>query len=275
MTTFAAYEKSTAYIRSKIGAWKPKVLLILGSGLGSMAQIVKHPLQIAYGEIPGFQTSTAPSHAGQFVFGELENVNVAVMQGRLHHYEGYSFEEVAFPIRTAKLLGADTMIITNAAGGVNRSFSVGDMMLITDHINFSGYSPLCGPNLAEFGVRFPDMTFAYTPKLQDIARQAAKQTGCDLKEGVYYYMPGPSYETPAEIRAIAKLGGDAVGMSTVSEVIAARHAGMDVLGFSLISNMAAGILPQPLTEEEVILAGEKAKEKFSTLILECLNKLNV
>jgi len=273
MYTYVDYQKSADYIKSRIGDFSPAVLMILGSGLGAMADLVADPVIISYRDIPGFCASTAPSHKGQFVFGRLGGQNVAVMQGRLHHYEGYGFDEVTFPVRVAALLGIKTMIITNAAGGVNRSFSVGDIMLITDHINFPGKSPLFGPNISEFGVRFPDMSTAYTPALRAIAHASAQETGCNLQEGVYYYMTGPSYETPAEIRAISALGGDAVGMSTVAEVITARHAGMDILGFSLISNMAAGILPQPLSEEEVIEAGEKARERLSALIIKCLEKL--
>ncbi len=271
MFEFSDYKKSADYIRSKLGSFEPKILMILGSGLGGLADLVCDAVSIPYGDIPGFQTSTAPSHAGRFVFGKIGNKSVAVMQGRLHHYEGYDFDTVAYPVRVARLLGAEKMIITNAAGGVNRSFSVGDIMVIRDHINFSGNSPLFGANLSEFGVRFPDMTFAYTPKLRELAHKAAEELGFSLCEGVYYYSTGPSYETPAEIKAISVLGGDAVGMSTVSEVLTARHAGMEILGFSLISNMAAGILQQQLTEEEVIEAGENAREKFSALLVKCLD----
>ncbi len=273
MYNYSDYKESADYIRGRIGSFVPKILMILGSGLGGLADLVENAVSIPYGEIPGFCTSTAPSHAGRFVFGTIAGQPVAVMQGRLHHYEGYDFDAVSYPVRVARLLGATKMIITNAAGGVNRSFSVGDIMVICDHINFSGNSPLFGANIPEFGVRFPDMSFAYTPKLRELAHKSADEIGLNLREGVYFYSTGPSYETPSEIRAIGVLGGDAVGMSTVSEVLTARHAGMEILGFSLISNMAAGILPQPLTEEEVIEAGENAREKFSALIIKCLSNM--
>jgi purine-nucleoside phosphorylase len=195
------------------------------------------------------------------------------MQGRLHAYEGYSFEEVCFPLRVLRLLGCDKLIITNASGGVNLSFRVGDICLLTDHMKFFMDSPLRGQNLPEFGTRFPDSTHLYTPRLQDVARQVAKDQGLSLVEGVYMYFPGPSYETPAEIRAIRTLGADLVGMSTVPEVIAAGHAGMEVLGFSLVSNAAAGITGAALSEQEVLDAAEAAKERFSRLICGCVEQL--
>lgn len=248
--------------------------MILGSGLGDMADLAEHPMVIPYGEIPGFSVSTAPGHKGQLVFGTLAGKNVAVMQGRLHAYEGYSFEEVCFPLRVLRLLGCDKLVITNACGGVNLSLRVGDICLITDHIKFFMDSPLRGKNLDEFGTRFPDATHLYTPRLQDVARSVAKAQGLDLKEGVYMYFPGPSYETPAEIRAIRTLGADLVGMSTVPEVLAAGHAGMEVLGFSLVSNAAAGIVEgATLSEQEVLDAAAAAKERFSQLICDCVENM--
>lgn len=248
--------------------------MILGSGLGDMADLAENPIVIPYKEIPGFSVSTAPGHKGQLVFGTLAGKNVAVMQGRLHAYEGYTFEEVCFPLRVLRLLGCDKLVITNACGGVNLDLRVGDICLITDHIKFFMDSPLRGKNLDEFGTRFPDATHLYTPRLQEVARNVARAQGMDLKEGVYMYFPGPSYETPAEIRAIRVLGADLVGMSTVPEVLAAGHAGMEVLGFSLVSNAAAGIVEgATLSEQEVLDAAAAAKERFSQLICDCVEAM--
>jgi len=271
--TFADYQKAADTIAPLLGAFRPEVAMVLGSGLGSMAALAADPIVIPYRDIPGFEVSTAPGHAGQLVFGTLSGRRVAIMQGRLHAYEGYSFEEVCFPLRVLKLLGCTTLVITNACGGVNFDFQVGDICLITDHMKFFMDSPLRGQNLPEFGPRFPDATHLYTPRLQQIAREAAADLGTKLVEGVYMYFPGPSYETPAEIRAIRTLGADLVGMSTVPEVLAAGHAGMDVLGFSLVSNAAAGITGQALSEQEVLDAAEAAKERFSALIARCVERM--
>lgn len=271
--TFAQYQESADYLRGKIGAFRPKVAMILGSGLGYMGDEVEHPIAVPYGDIPHFRVSTAPGHKGQLVFGVLEGQNVAVMQGRMHHYEGYSYQEVAYAVRVLRLLGADTLIVTNAAGCINLNWKAGDLMLISDHIKFFLESPLRGENLPEFGVRFPDSSRLYTPALRQMAREAAKELSLELKEGVYMYFPGPQYETPAEIRAARVLGADAAGMSTVPEVITAGHCGMQVLGFTLLSNMAAGILDQPLTEQEVLEAGVACRVKFSALVRACLRKL--
>ena len=271
--TFAQYQQSADYIRGKIGSFTPKVAMILGSGLGYMGDIVENPIAVPYGEIPHFKASTAPGHKGRLVFGTLEGQPVAVMQGRMHHYEGYSYEEVAYAVRVLKLLGCDTLIVTNAAGCVNTSWKAGDLMLITDQIKIFMESPLRGENLPEFGVRFPDSSHLYTPALQDVAQKAAGELGIALKEGVYMYFPGPQYETPAEVRFARIAGADAVGMSTAPEVIVAGHCGMEVLGFTLLSNMAAGILNQPLSEEEVLEAAESCKDKFSRLVLACLKKI--
>lgn len=271
--TFAQYQESADYLRTQIGPFTPKVLLILGSGLGYLANQVSHPITVPYGQIPHFMTSTAPGHAGQLVFGQLEGQNVAMMQGRFHHYEGYSFEEVTFAVRVLRLLGADTLFVTNAAGCVNESWHAGELMVIDDHIKLILDSPLCGPNLKEFGPRFPDSTYNYTPALRQLAHQVAEEQQVAVRHGVYMYMPGPQYESPAEIRAARILGADAVGMSTVPEVIVARHCGMQVLGVTMLTNMAAGILDQPLTEEEVLIAAEAGKAQFSALIRGCLKKL--
>ena len=271
--TFAQYQQSADYIRGKIGSFTPKVAMILGSGLGYMGDIVENPIAVPYGEIPHFKASTAPGHKGRLVFGTLEGQPVAVMQGRMHHYEGYSYEEVAYAVRVLKLLGCSTLIVTNAAGCVNMNWKAGDLMLITDQIKIFMESPLRGENLPEFGVRFPDASHLYTPALQEVARSAARELRIDLKEGVYMYFPGPQYETPAEVRFARIAGADAVGMSTAPEVIVAGHCGMQVLGFTLLSNMAAGILNQPLSEEEVLEAAEACKDKFSRLVLACLKKI--
>lgn len=271
--TFAQYQESADYIKEKIGGFIPKVAMVLGSGLGFLGDVVEHPTAIPYGEIPHFKASTAPGHAGRLVFGTLAGRNVAVMQGRMHHYEGYDYDEVSYAVRVLRLLGCDTLIVTNAAGCVRTDWNAGDLMLITDHIKMFSESPLRGANLPEFGVRFPDASHLYTVRLQETARRAAAELNIPLREGVYFYCYGPQYETPAEIRAVRALGGDAVGMSTAPEAIVAGHCGMEVLGFTLLSNMAAGILDQPLSEQEVLDAAAAARDKFSRLVLACLEKL--
>ena len=270
---FVQYQESADFIRARLGGFVPKVAMVLGSGLGFLGDVVEDPIRVPYGEIPHFKVSTAPGHKGQLVFGNLRGQKVAVMQGRMHHYEGYSYEEVSYAVRVLRLLGCDTLIVTNAAGGVNLDFKAGDLMLITDQIKIFMESPLRGENLPEFGPRFPDSTHLYTPALQDLARKAAADLGIALKEGVYMYFPGPQYETPAEVRFARIAGADAVGMSTAPEVITAGHCGMQVLGFTLVSNLAAGILDQPLSEQEVLDAAEACKDKFSRLVLECLGRL--
>ena len=271
--TFEQYQQSADAIRAKIGDFQPKVAMILGSGLGFMGDVVENAIAVPYGEIPHFKASTAPGHKGQLVFGTLEGKPVAVMQGRMHHYEGYSYEEVAYAVRVLRLLGCDTLIVTNAAGCVNMDWKAGDLMLITDQIKIFMESPLRGENLPQFGVRFPDASHLYTPALREVARKAAGELGVELKEGVYMYFPGPQYETPAEVRFARIAGADAVGMSTAPEVIVAGHCGMQVLGFTLLSNMAAGILDQPLSEEEVLEAAAACRDKFSKLVLACLKQI--
>ena len=271
--TYAHYQESADFLRAKLGGFQPQVAMVLVSGLGYLGDVVENPIVVPYGDIPHFKHSTAPGHKGQLVFGTLAGKPVAVMQGRMHHYEGYSLQEVVYAIRVLRLLGCATLFVTNAAGGVNWKFKAGDLMLITDQIKLFLESPLRGENLPEFGPRFPDSSYLYTPALQDLARKQARKLDLDLKEGVYMYFPGPQYETPAEIRMARNLGADAVGMSTVPEVIVAGHCGMEVLGFTLVSNMAAGVLPQPLSEQEVLDAAEAAREKFSALVLACLEAL--
>lgn len=247
---------------------QPVIGLILGSGLGVLGDEVENALKIPYNEIPNFPVSTVEGHAGNLVFGLLNGIPVAVMQGRFHYYEGYSFEKVTFPIRVMKELGIKQLIVTNAAGGVNESFSPGDLMIISDHINNMGSNPLIGPNDSRLGVRFPDMSEAYSSEIRMIAKQIAVKLNIPIQEGVYVGNTGPTYETPAEVRMLRAIGGDAVGMSTVPEVIVARHAGMKVLGISCISNMAAGILDQPLNHEEVIETTEKVKFHFLQYVKE-------
>ena len=271
--TMEQYRESAQAIRARLGDFVPKVAMVLGSGLGFLGDEVETPIAVDYRDIPHFKASTAPGHKGRLVFGTLEGQKVAVMQGRMHHYEGYSYEEVSYAVRVLRLLGCDTLIVTNAAGCVRTDWQAGDLMLITDQIKMFSQSPLRGENLPEFGTRFPDMSHMYTPALQDIARQSAKELGLTLREGVYCYFPGPQFETPAEVRAVRVLGGDACGMSTAPEATAAVHAGMKLLGFTLLTNMAAGILDQPLSGEEVNAAAEAAKDTFSRLVLTCLSKM--
>ncbi len=271
--TMEQYRESAQAIRARLGDFVPQVAMILGSGLGYLGDEVEDAIPIDYRDIPHFKHSTAPGHKGRLVFGYLEGKAVAVMQGRMHHYEGYSYEEVAYAVRVLRLLGCATLIVTNAAGCVRTDWEAGELMLITDHIKMFSESPLRGENLPEFGVRFPDSSHLYTPRLQVLARETAGELDIPLREGVYFYCYGPQYETPAEIRAARILGGDAVGMSTAPEVIVAGHCGMEVLGFTLLSNMAAGILDQPLSEQEVLDAAAAAKERFSGLVRACLGKM--
>ena len=267
------YRQSADSLREKLGDLRPEILLILGSGLGALADEVSDPVTVSYGQVPHMKHSTAPDHKGRFVFGTLAGRKVAVMQGRLHAYEGWNFADVSYPVRVMRLLGVETLLVTNAAGAVNDSFDVGDIMLITDHIKLQAVSPLTGPNADSFGPRFPDMSHIYTPALQETARKAAHALGIGLREGVYMYFSGPQYETPAEIRAARILGADAVGMSTVPECIVAAHCGMRVVGFTLCTNMAAGVLDQPLSGDEVIAAGQAAGPRFAALVKRCLEEM--
>ena len=263
--------KAVEYIQSKISG-KYEIGIILGSGLGSLGEKIENPEYVDYADIPNFPVSTAPGHVGRFVFGKLNGKKVMCMQGRIHLYEGYPVESVVMPIRVMRKMGVEKLIVTNAAGGINESFAVGDIMLITDHINFTGRNCLMGENDADFGVRFPDMSFAYAPELREIALSCAKELNMNLQQGVYIGCIGPSYETPAEIRAFRVMGADTVGMSTVQEVIAANHCGMQVLGFSLVSNKAAGLSGERLTEEEVLTIGKQKSEEMQTLIMKILGE---
>jgi purine-nucleoside phosphorylase len=263
--TLKQVQEAAEALREKL-PFTPEVGLILGSGLGVMADTLDNPAVIRYGDIPHFPVSTVAGHAGELVAGEIEGKKAVIMKGRFHLYEGYDVKRVTLPIRVMRRLGVRTLVITNAAGGINESFEPGDLMLIRDHINFMFRNPLIGPNDEELGVRFPDMSEPYSARLRELARQAAQAQGISLREGVYLGLLGPSYETPAEIRMMRTLGADAVGMSTVPEVIAARHAGLEVLGISCISNMAAGILDQPLSHAEVMETAERVREKFVRLV---------
>jgi|SRR5579872_2147874 len=244
----------------------PRIAIVLGSGLGGLAEDADIDLVIPYAEIPGFPASTAPGHAGRLLIGSLEGQPVALLSGRAHLYEGYTPQDAVFAARLMCRLGAEALIVTNAAGGVNTSFHPGDLMLITDHINLTGRNPLVGPNDPALGVRFPDLSEAYDARLRALARRASAETGVPLVEGIYMGLLGPSYETPAEVRMVRLLGADAVGMSTVLEVIAARHCGLRVLGISCITNLAAGLSPHPLTEEGVIETANRVRKQFARLV---------
>ena len=244
----------------------PRVGIVLGSGLGAFGEKIKKVAELAYGDIPGFPVSTAPGHAGRFLFGYVEETPVAVMQGRVHMYEGYTGADVAMPARLLKLMGAEILFLTNASGGIRSDLDAGDLMMLTDHMGFFIPNPLIGPNIDELGVRFPDMSEVYDKSLRAVLRAAAEKNGIDLKEGVYVQYSGPSFETPADIRMLGRLGADAVGMSTVVEAMAARHCGLKVCAVSCIANKAAGISPTPLSGEEVIEAANAAAPRFQRLL---------
>ena len=265
MTVNEQYESCVAFVRARI-SFSPEIALVLGSGLGAFAEQLENPQVLRYSDIPGFPVSTVAGHAGCFVFGYLNGTAVAVMQGRVHMYEGYTPQEAVLPIRLLHALGADILFLTNAAGGIQAGMQAGDFMLITDQISSFVPSPLRGENLDSLGVRFPDMSEIYSKRLQKIIRKVAVNADIPLKEGVYLQTAGPAYESPAEIRMFRLLGADAVGMSTAIEAIAARHMGMEVCGVSCISNLAAGISPHPLTHEEVKAAGDKAAPQFAQLV---------
>ena len=266
-------QESVNYINSKLGDLKPKTGLILGSGLGVIGDEIQNPTIIPYNDIPGFLKSTVEGHKGQLIIGNLEGKTVLAMQGRFHFYEGYSIQEITLPVRVMKLLGIENLIITNAAGAVNKDFNPGDLMLISDHINFGFDNPLIGKNLDNFGPRFPDTSESYNKTLQDIATNSAKNLGVELKQGVYQFSSGPTYETPAETRVARSMGADVVGMSTVPEVLVAVHSGLKVLGISCVTNMAAGILDQPLDHQEVIETSALAREKFVSLIKKIISHI--
>ena len=265
-------EETVSYIQNKTGK-KPETAIVLGSGLGQLADKLEDAVVIPYEELPHWKASTAPGHNGRLLFGTLGGKEVVCMQGRLHYYEGYSMEDITYPVRVMAKLGVKNLLLSNAAGGINTDFAPGQLMLITDHINFLGRNPLMGPNEADFGVRFCDMSYAYHPELRRLALEAAEELGQNLAQGVYVATTGPSYETPAEIRMFRMWGASAVGMSTVPEVIVANHSGLRVMGISCITNMAAGVLDQPLTEEEVLETGAKSGAAFQALMTRIVEKL--
>lgn len=273
--TKCTYDRATEaaeFIKSKV-SFKPQMALILGSGLGDFADTLDGKVAIPYSDIPYFKKSTVQGHKGNLVFGKCKGVEVVAMQGRNHFYEGHKMEEIVFPIRVFKLIGITKIIVTNAAGGVNKMLEAGDLMLIKDHINYLGTNPLIGPNDERFGPRFPDMSDVYHKKFREIAAQTMKELKIPVKEGVYVAFTGPSYETPAEIQMAGRMGADAVGMSTVPEAIVANHMGIKVLGISCICNMAAGISLNPLSHKEVQEAADQVKTTFVSLLEKVIPKL--
>jgi purine-nucleoside phosphorylase len=276
VTADSVFEDATqaaGVIRARISA-APLVAVVLGSGLGSFAAAVQDPAVIPYSAIPNFPTSTVEGHSGRLVVGSVAGAPVAVMQGRVHGYEGYTPAEVTFPVRVLGRLGVKTIVFTNAAGGVRLDLEQGQLVLLSDQINFTGKNPLRGPNDSRLGPRFLDMTEAYSKQLRQMAKATASGQGFALAEGVYLCVPGPSFETPAEIRAFRTLGADLVGMSTVHEVIVARHMGIQVVGISCVTNMAAGILDQPLSHQEVVETGARVQERLTGLLCALLPQLH-
>ncbi len=269
MIEFEKAEKAAEYIKSRVSL-RPEIGLILGSGLGFLANNVENASVLEYSEIPNFPTSTVEGHEGKMVIGRLFGKNVLALKGRFHVYEGYPPSDVAFPIYVMKLLGVERLVITNSSGGINTDFKPGDVVLIRDVINFAFRNPLIGKNDERFGVRFPDMSQVFDKNWMEALKNKLKEQGKEIKEGVYIWTLGPSYETPAEIKAFAKLGADMVGMSTVPEVIACAHVGIKVLGLSCITNMAAGILDEPLKHEDVIRVANMVKDKFARIVREAL-----
>ena len=273
MTVQEQLDACFAFVKERI-SFQPEIALVLGSGLGGFAEKIDVKETLPYAEIPGFPVSTVAGHAGRFVFGYCDGVPVAVMQGRVHMYEGYTPQEAVLPIRLLHMLGAKVLFLTNAAGGIQPGMHAGEFMLITDQISSFVPSPLRGQNLDVLGVRFPDMSEVYSRRLNQIIRKIAVNAEIPLKEGVYIQTAGPAYESPAEIRMFRMLGADAVGMSTAIEAIAARHCGMEICGISCISNLAAGISPHPLTHEEVKEAGDKAAPQFEQLVRQALTEIH-
>lgn len=271
------YERAEHAARTIRARWneEARIAVVLGSGLGAFADELDEPVAISFEEIPGFAETTVEGHAGRVVGGKIEGVPVVVMQGRFHLYEGYSFEEATFPVRTLGVLGVRSLVLTNAAGGINPALKQGALMLISDHLNLMGANPLRGANDERFGSRFPDMSEVYDREYQEAVIEEARGMGLQLERGVYAALPGPSYETPAEIRMLRTLGADAVGMSTVPEAIIARHMGMRVLGISCITNMAAGISGQSINHAEVLETGERVRADFTELLRRVVSKLTV
>lgn len=274
MSLLTKIQNATDYIQEKIGDRSPTIGLILGSGLGVLADAIESPITIPYHEIPDFPQTHVKGHAGELVVGELKGKTVIVLKGRFHYYEGHSLQTISIPIRFFKKLGVEKMVITTATGGVNPdNVKTGDLMLITDHINFVYNNPLVGANLDEFGPRFPDTSMAYTPALCDKARAAAQKLNINLKEGTYLFTTGPSYETPAEVRMMQTLGADVAGMSTVPETLTAAHSGIQVVAITYIANLGAGLTNEVLTHDDVIATMSLVKDDFINLVNEIVAKL--
>ena len=270
--TFEYFQRSVDYIR-KIVPWTPEVALVLGSCLGPFADTIEDPVVIDYKDIPNFLISTVASHAGKLIFGKVAGRRIVCMSGRFHSYEGYDFEQLVIPVRVFKLLGVKAVILTNAAGAVNASYRPGDIMVVSDHIKMTGASPLRGKNVDEFGPRFFDVTHMYTPALRALALDCARECGVTVHEGVYMFFTGPQFETPAEIRAARILGADAVGMSTVTEALTAAHCSLPLLCLSVMTNMAAGVLDRPLTNEEVDETAKRISNEFSAYVTRIIDRI--
>jgi purine-nucleoside phosphorylase len=276
MASTSLYERAehaSRIIRSRISV-EPRIAVVLGSGLGGFADDFEEAVAIPYEDIPGFVRSTAQGHVGRLVIGKIDSIPVLAMQGRVHYYEGYSLEEVTFPVRTFGLLGIKTLILTNAAGGINVQLAQGALMVICDHLNLMGVNPLRGSNDERFGPRFPDMSAVYSHELQELVVEEARAINVEVRRGKYGALSGPSYETPAEITMLRELGADAVGMSTVPEAIVARHMGLEVLGISCITNMAAGISDEPISHEEVMATGDRVRATFTELLQRVISAIN-
>ena len=280
MSYFDQVSEAAAFLRGKFGAMKPRIAIVLGSGLGAVAEAITESVVVHYGQIPHFPLSTVEGHSGQIVAGLLGKTPVIVMQGRVHFYEGYTPDEVTFPLRVLGALGIQAVVLTNAAGGIAEGYRIGQLVTLSDHINLMGWNPLVGPNEPLFAVRpgaaqrFTDMTEAYSKRLRTMAKEAAAEEGFALEEGVYLAVSGPSFETPAEIRAFRAMGATLVGMSTVPETIVARHMGINVLGLSCVTNMAAGLSPTPLNHQEIIENGHRVEQQLSRLLDRIVPKMN-
>lgn len=272
MSLIKKINESSTFIKSKIKE-TPDIAIILGSGLGDLTDNFENKITVKYNEIPNFMQSTAVGHAGELVYGTVSNKKVIAMKGRFHFYEGYDISDVVFPVRVFKALNVKTLIITNAAGAVNKEFNPGDLMLIKDHINLTGRNPLIGKNYDELGPRFPDLSNVYNKDLRDKVKELSKSLNIELKEGVYAWWTGPTYETKSEVKMMRTLGADACGMSTAPEAITAAHSNLNTIGISCITNMAAGILDEPLSHEDVVKVANLAKEKFSKLVLNLIKEL--
>ena len=270
--TYEFFKASADYVKAR-APFEPEIALVLGSSLGALADRLEAPVSIDYRDIPNFLVSTAPGHAGKLIFGTLAGVRMVCMAGRFHSYEGYDFEQLTLPVRLFKLLGVKAVILTNAAGAINATYRPGDIMIVSDHIKLTGASPLRGGNIEAFGPRFFDVTRMYTPELRALALDCADGTGLTVREGVYFFFTGPQFETPAEIRAARLLGGDAAGMSTVTEALTAAHCGLPLLALSVMTNMAAGVLDQPLSQQEVEDTGRAVADRFAAYVTKIVSRM--